>query len=63
MTESTCKHEICTCTVAENLDHCGPTCRLGIEPAQGERCFCGHAECETTESLAAGGTPKDPGGK
>ncbi len=44
----TCGHEPCTCEVARQGDHCGPTCRLGIGTGD-EPCKCGHAGCSATE--------------
>ncbi|MGA9598031.1 MAG: hypothetical protein WBV06_17900 [Acidimicrobiia bacterium] len=42
-----CAFEPCTCPVDEKVNHCGPTCRLGIGE-RAEPCKCGHAGCKVS---------------
>lgn len=44
---TTCEFGPCTCEVEDGLDHCGPSCRMGIGGG-GESCKCGHADCTAT---------------
>lgn len=43
----TCAHEPCTCPVDRD-EHCGPSCRMGIQDPSGDNCTCGHAACTAT---------------
>lgn len=42
-----CAFGPCTCPVDEKVNHCGPTCRLGIGE-RAEPCKCGHADCKVS---------------
>jgi hypothetical protein len=42
-----CAFAPCTCPVDDKVDHCGPTCRLGIGE-RAEPCKCGHAQCQAS---------------
>ncbi len=49
-----CAHSPCDCEVQDNLDHCGPTCRMAISGGAGEqKCFCGHAQCSASTGEAS----------
>ena len=48
----TCGNGPCSCEIADDLDHCGPTCRMGIGGDSEEKCFCGHALCSASTGEA-----------
>lgn len=47
-----CKHDVCTCVVADRGGFCSETCSIVGEDTR--HCPCGHAECEGAASRSGG---------
>ena len=48
----TCANGPCSCEIRDDLEHCGPSCRMGIGGDSEQRCFCGHAQCSASTGEA-----------